>query len=143
MNAKGLVITSLSALALLALPSVASASPMNTERGVVSQIEWRIDNQLRRIHNGRIDGSLTRHEFRQLMRANRRLNRKLDRALFDGFLSVFEEDRLFATLDNQSARIHRMKHNRRIARVMMHRRGLRTRHMHSPRLRTGRVAYRF
>ena len=71
MKTKGFVITSLSTLALLALPGVASASPFNSERGAVSQIEWRIDNQFRRIQNGRVDGSLTHREFRTLMRANR------------------------------------------------------------------------
>ena len=138
MNAKGFVIASLSALALIALPGVASASPLAMDDGAISQIEWRLDKQLRRIHNGRADGSLTTGEFRRLVRANHRLNRKLNRSLRDGFLSMFEEDRLLAMLDNQSARIHRLKNNRRFARMMRHRRGIR-----SPRFRTGRVAYRF
>ena len=98
MNTKTFVIASLSTLALLALPGVASASPFNSDRGVVSTIEWRLDNQFRRIQNGRVDGSLTHREFRTLMRANRRLNRTLNRSLDDGFLSLFEEDRLFAML---------------------------------------------
>jgi hypothetical protein len=138
MKTKGFVITSLSTLALLALPGVASASPFNSERGAVSQIEWRIDNQFRRIQNGRVDGSLTHREFRTLMRANRRLNRKLNRSLDDGFLSLFEEDRLFAMLGNQSSRIRRLKNNHRMARFTRHRRGFR-----SHRLRPNRVAYRF
>ena len=141
MNAKTLVIASLATAAVVILPGVASANPMNEQAIAVDQIEWRIDRQLRRIQNGKVDGSLTRREFRKLMRANRRLNRKLDRALFDGFLSYGEEMRLTDMLENQSHRIRRLKNNRRFSRA--HRFSHRGSRAHRRVMRTNRVAFRF
>ena len=118
MNAKNFVIATVSFVVLVALPGVAAASSNTAqrgERGLVNVIERRIDRQYRRIQKGWDDGSLTRREYRQLMRGNRRLNRKLNWALDDGFLSHWEENRLFNMLGNQSAFIRELKNNHRVA----------------------------
>ena len=141
MNAKTFAIASLATLAIVALPCVASAAPINSDVFAIEQIEWRLDRQQRRIDNGRIDGSLTRGEYRSLLRANRRINRKLNRALFDGFLTVREENRLTFMLEDQSMRIRRLKNNRRFARMHRGFRGdrIRPNRMHPNRLRPNRL----
>ena len=148
MNTKTILLATFTTAAFIALPTVASASPIGPVDGFwgwdevgfeqsanVRQIERRIERQQRRIVNGKAEGSLTRGEYRKLMRANMRLNRKLQRALRDGFISPREEGRLFAMLEVQSMRIRQLKNNHRVARFN---RQIRRRPM-----RPDRVSFRF
>ena len=70
-----------------------------------------------RIAQGRRCGALTRGESARLMRGQRHLARMERRARADGFVTRREHRRLERGLDRQSARIWRLKHYARHARV--------------------------
>jgi len=80
-------------------------------------VNRRAAHQRHRIVEGRRCGALTRGESRRLMRGQRHLARMERRARADGVVTPREHRRLERGLDRQSARIWRLKHNARHARV--------------------------
>jgi len=71
----------------------------------------RFRNQERRIQAGLDDGSLTRHEARRLYRNQSRIHEIAREARADGIVTPRERARLERSLDRQSRRIYRQRHD--------------------------------
>jgi hypothetical protein len=93
----------LSTLAVLTFAASAQADTPGVDK--------RQRNQAERIYNGVANGDLSFRETRKLIRGqihNRRLEKRFKS---DGVVTGFERFRLHNSLNNQSARIYRKKHN--------------------------------
>jgi hypothetical protein len=77
------------------------------------RVHRRIVRQEMRIHRGVRSGQLTRREAWRAQRGERHIRREAWRAKADGRVTPRERARLNRSLDRQSARIWRLKHNRR------------------------------
>ena len=73
--------------------------------------DWRQHNQSMRIYDGVQDGSLTFRETGQLLRGQARLRRQERRFKSDGVVTGRERVRMHRSLNRQSRRIYRRKHN--------------------------------
>ena len=76
------------------------------------QINARQNRQIERIHAGMRSGSLTRHEFRDLMHEQREIRALEQHFLADGFIDAREFQRLDRALDLASRNIKDEKHDR-------------------------------
>ncbi len=72
---------------------------------------WRQHNQSMRIFNGVHNGSLTFRETGQLVRGQARIRNQEHRFKSDGVVTRRERVRMHRTLNRQSRRIYRRKHN--------------------------------
>lgn len=75
-------------------------------------VRKRMQNQSRRIHAGRADGSLTRGEARRLRRQQADIRDYARAIRSDGVVTPREASRLDRALDRQSRRIYRERHDR-------------------------------
>jgi hypothetical protein len=73
--------------------------------------DWRQHNQSERIFNGVQNGSLTFRETGQLVRGQARIRNQVRRFKSDGVVTRRERVRMHRTLNRQSRRIYRRKHN--------------------------------
>ena len=73
--------------------------------------DWRQHNQSERIFNGVQNGSLTFRETGQLLRGQARIRNQERRFKSDGVVTGRERVRMHRTLNRQSRRIYRRKHN--------------------------------
>ncbi|MEM9472106.1 MAG: hypothetical protein AAGA00_09110, partial [Pseudomonadota bacterium] len=73
--------------------------------------DWRQHNQSLRIFDGIQDGSLTFRETGQLVRGQARLRNQERRFKSDGVVTRRERVRMHRSLNRQSRRIYRRKHN--------------------------------
>jgi len=76
-------------------------------------IDHRQARQHSRIADGHRRGDLTRAEARRLRAGQAHVRRLEQRAKADGHLSTRERARIHRSLDRQSRRIHRLRHNAR------------------------------
>ena len=74
-------------------------------------VDWRQNNQSHRIFHGVKNGSLTFRETGQLIKGHARIHRFENRAKSDGVVTPRERVRLHKSLNQQSRRIYRGKHN--------------------------------
>ena len=86
-------------------------APMSFEARVVQRVQRRETNQLRKIHHGVIDGSLTFREANQLYRDQRRVERTLARYMRDGRMRSWEARKLDRMQDRAAARIRNLRRN--------------------------------
>lgn len=82
-----------------------SADPRN------ERLERREVRQAMRIHQGWMNGRLTRDERLRLRMGQMRMHAMQRRMMADGDLSFRERARMEGMLDRQSGRIYRLKHN--------------------------------
>jgi hypothetical protein len=101
--ALGLMIT------LLSFAAVAGATP------VTPRADRRELRQDRRIEQGVKSGELTRGETRRLVRGEARVDRVEARAKRDGVVTRSERRHIQRSLNHESRRIHRLKHNARVS----------------------------
>ncbi len=101
---KSLVIVAAAALTMSF--SAGAASAQSTPGA-----DWRQHNQSQRIFNGVQDGSLTLRETGQLVRGQARIHNQERRFKSDGVVTRRERVRMHRTLNRQSRRIYRRKHN--------------------------------
>ncbi len=73
--------------------------------------DWRQHNQTKRIYHGVRNGSLTYRETGQLVRGQVHLRRQERRFKSDGVVTRGERVRMHRSLNRQSRRIYRKKHN--------------------------------
>ncbi|MEM7636630.1 MAG: hypothetical protein AAF299_18835 [Pseudomonadota bacterium] len=73
--------------------------------------DWRQHNQAERIFNGVQNGSLTLRETGHLVRGQARIHNQERRFKADGVVTHRERARMHRTLNRQSRRIYRRKHN--------------------------------
>lgn len=73
--------------------------------------DWRQHNQSMRIFNGVQNDSLTFRETGQLVRGQARIRNQERRFKSDGVVTHRERVRMHRTLNRQSRRIYRRKHN--------------------------------
>jgi hypothetical protein len=73
--------------------------------------DWRQHNQSMRIFNGVHNGTLTFRETGQLVRGQARIRNQERRFKSDGVVTRRERVRMHRTLNRQSHRIYRRKHN--------------------------------
>jgi hypothetical protein len=100
---------------VLALAAVAAFQVHTAAARPLDPAHWREMRQEARIHQGVRRGDLTRPEARRLQMGERRIARLDHRAWADGRLGPRERFRVNRALDRQSARIWRLRHNRRSA----------------------------
>ena len=100
-----LVLIAVAALTLAAGTASANSSTPGVDRREAMQ-RWRIAHGMR-------SGELRRGETRRLVRGERRIHRMEFRAKRDGVVTGRERMRMHRALDRESARIWRLKHNRR------------------------------
>ncbi len=96
------IVASAAVVVLGASPSFAQDTP---------GVDWRQKNQSQRIYHGVRNGSLTYRETGHLVRGQARIHRGENRAKSDGVVSPKERVRLHRSLNLQSRRIYRGKHN--------------------------------
>ena len=96
------IIASAAVVVLGASPSFAKDTP---------GVDWRRNNQSHRIFRGVRNGSLTYRETVHLIREQVRVRRAENRAKSDGVVSPKERVRLHRSLNRQSRKIYRSKHN--------------------------------
>ncbi len=99
-----LILTTALAVSLAGLAAANTATP---------RVNHRLARQEVRIHRGVRSGQLTRGEAMRLQRGERHIRRMEWRAKADGRVTPRERARLNRAEDRQSARIWRLKHNRR------------------------------
>lgn len=75
------------------------------------RIDRRQARQHARIHQGRMQGDLTRAEAKRLRAGQRHVRRMERRAKADGRLTARERARIHRALHRQSRAIHRLRHN--------------------------------
>lgn len=78
----------------------------------IDDIDLRQARQAKRIHAGLENGQLSRHEARDLLFEQRKIERTQRRYLADGHLSRWEWNSLDRMLDEASRDIRREKHDR-------------------------------
>lgn len=78
---------------------------------VTSKVNERQANQRSRIHEGRMDGDLTRNEMALLNKEQKHIRRSEYRAKADGDVSVKERRRLDSKQDRANRHIRRAKNN--------------------------------
>ncbi|MEO1159064.1 MAG: hypothetical protein AAFW74_01250 [Pseudomonadota bacterium] len=101
---KSLLIVAASALTISF--SAGAASAQSTPGA-----DWRQHNQSQRIFDGVQNGSLTFRETGQLIRGQARIHNQERRFRSDGVVTRRERVRMHRTLNRQSRRIYRRKHN--------------------------------
>jgi hypothetical protein len=100
---------------VLALAAVAAFQVHPVDARPLDHAKWREVRQEARIHQGVRHGDLTRGEAMRLQAGERHIARLDRRAWADGRLGPRERFRVNRALDRQSARIWRLRHNRRSA----------------------------
>ncbi len=100
---------SLLAIAASAVVVVLGTSPSFAQN--TQGVDWRQNNQSHRIFHGVKNGSLTYRETGHLIRGHARIHRAETQAKSDGVVSPKERVRLHKSLNRQSRKIYRGKHN--------------------------------
>jgi hypothetical protein len=85
------------------------------KRGFENRVDRRLSNQKSRIRDGWKSGQLSRGEFRQLRRDQKKVARMDRRFGSDGRYTKTERQRLNKALDRTSKRVRRAKNNDRVA----------------------------
>ncbi|MEO9874378.1 MAG: hypothetical protein ABJM26_06190 [Anderseniella sp.] len=101
---KSLLITAVSALMISFGSGTANAQS-------TPGADWRQHNQAERIFNGVQNGSLTFRETGQLVRGQARIHNQERRFKSDGVVTRRERARMHRSMNRQSRRIYRRKHN--------------------------------
>lgn len=116
---KTATISTLFAMALMVLPAASQAFtpgprilPRTSTLRVLNRIQSRQSNQMMRIYNGMIDGTLTRSESARLLKDQRGIRKQLLRSLRDGLLFPREIRGLKRAQRRAGKRISRLVRNR-------------------------------
>ena len=97
----------IAAAAMFSLSLLADTASAQSTHGV----DWRQKNQSKRIYHGVRNGSLTYRETGQLVRGHARIKAQERWYKRDGVVTHRERRNLHRSLNRQSRRIYRRKHN--------------------------------
>lgn len=99
------------AIAAAAAFSLSLAAETASAQQSVPGVDWRQQNQAKRIYHGVANGSLTYRETGQLVRGHARIKVQERRYKRDGVVTRRERRNLHRAQNRQSRRIYRRKHN--------------------------------